>query len=332
MQTRLLSLAAMAASAACLGAQVQPPAITGIANNAAPPIAGNAIAPGELVNINGSNLGDTTTVNCGSSTGFSIYCGGVSAMVAGRAAGVRNAGASQVIVEVPVDAPAGNGQLVVTRVTGGQSLVSQPFNIQVVSHAPQLYAYLANGVVFADCFNAANSQLSSANPAAPGDTVRCLGTGFGATSPVAPTGTIPPKPLPAVSAPVSITVAGMNATVASATLEGPVVGQDQVVFVVPQGVPGGNQPIFASVDGVNTKTYEIPVSGPQIGAVVNAASYITPGLPNAGIAQGAIFVIFGSDLGPANISYAPKAFQSTTLSNTSLAVTVGGTDRTETCP
>ena len=67
------------------------------------------------------------------------------------------------------------------------------------------------------------------------------------------------------------------------------------------------------------------ISGPSVTAVVNGASYITPGLPNAGIAQGSIFVVFGSDLGPANISFAPTAFQSTTLSNTSVSVTVAGT-------
>jgi len=77
--------------------------------------------------------------------------------------------------------------------------------------------------------------------------------------------------------------------------------------------------------GVNARAYEFPVAGPMISAVVNAASYITPGLPNAGIAQGAIFVVFGSGLGPANISFAPRAFQSATLSNTSVSVTVAGT-------
>ena len=44
-----------------------------------------------------------------------------------------------------------------------------------------------------------------------------------------------------------------------------------------------------------------------------------------GIAQGAIFIIFGSNLGPSTISIAPAAFQSTSLSGTSISVTVGGT-------
>lgn len=64
---------------------------------------------------------------------------------------------------------------------------------------------------------------------------------------------------------------------------------------------------------------------PTITNVVNAASNISQGLPNAGIAQGAVFVVYGSNLGPSAIAIAPAAFQSTTLSNTSVAVTVNGT-------
>ena len=64
---------------------------------------------------------------------------------------------------------------------------------------------------------------------------------------------------------------------------------------------------------------------PTVTAVENAASNLVPGLPNSTIAQGAIMVVYGSGLGPANIVVAPAAFQSTTLSNASVAVTVGGT-------
>ncbi len=66
-------------------------------------------------------------------------------------------------------------------------------------------------------------------------------------------------------------------------------------------------------------------NAPMITAVENAASNIVAGMPDAGIAQGAIFIVHGSNLGPANISIASSAFQNTTLSNTSVAVTVAGT-------
>ncbi len=63
---------------------------------------------------------------------------------------------------------------------------------------------------------------------------------------------------------------------------------------------------------------------PTVTAVENAASNLVPGLPNSAIAQGAIMVIYGSGVGPANTVVAPAPFQSGSLSNTSVAVTVGG--------
>ena len=332
MRTRLLILAAMFGSAACLVAQAQSPTITGLANNATTFISSNVIAPGEEVNILGTNLGDVASVGCGTATGFTTTCGGVSVTVAGKAAGVRNEGASQVVIQVPVDAPLGGGQLVLTRATGGQNLVSQPFNVNVVAYTPELYISAGNpaNVTFAQCFNTSNVQISATNPAAPGSTVRCLGNGFGVTNPVAPTGTITPTPLPAVVAPVTVTVGGQNATGISATLapSSYPVGEDQVVFTVPLHLFAGYQPLVVSVGGFETVVpYELPiaVAGPNVSSVVNGASYITPGLPNAGIAQGAIFVVFGSGIGPANLTFAARAFQSATLSNTSVSVTVAGT-------
>jgi uncharacterized protein (TIGR03437 family) len=66
-------------------------------------------------------------------------------------------------------------------------------------------------------------------------------------------------------------------------------------------------------------------AAPAIMSVMNAASNIPPGLPNAAIALGSIFIVKGSGLGPANISVAPAAFQSTSLSGTSVTITVGAT-------
>lgn len=63
-------------------------------------------------------------------------------------------------------------------------------------------------------------------------------------------------------------------------------------------------------------------AAPTIASVANAASNIGYNYP---IAQGAIFVIYGAGLGPANLTTASAAFQSTSLAGTSVAVTVAGT-------
>jgi len=72
-------------------------------------------------------------------------------------------------------------------------------------------------------------------------------------------------------------------------------------------------------------TFQAALSSPTITNVQNSASNIPQGLPNAPIAQGSIFIVQGSDLGPANISVATQAFQSSSLSGTSVAVKVNGT-------
>jgi uncharacterized protein (TIGR03437 family) len=70
---------------------------------------------------------------------------------------------------------------------------------------------------------------------------------------------------------------------------------------------------------------------PTVAGVFNSASYARPGLPNAGIAQGSIFAIFGDNLGPAAlVLVSGLPFPSTAgLAGTSVSVTVGAT--TVTC-
>jgi len=66
-------------------------------------------------------------------------------------------------------------------------------------------------------------------------------------------------------------------------------------------------------------------AAPQIAAVLNAASYARPGMPNSGIAQGSMFVIFGAGMGPASLVQAGGFPLPTALSGTSVRVTVGAT-------
>ena len=67
----------------------------------------------------------------------------------------------------------------------------------------------------------------------------------------------------------------------------------------------------------------VPLSAaPVIQQIMNGASYL---YFNSPIAPGAVFVIKGSGLGPANISVASAPFKSTSLSGTSVAVAFGST-------
>ncbi len=63
---------------------------------------------------------------------------------------------------------------------------------------------------------------------------------------------------------------------------------------------------------------------PVITSIQNPASNILPGLPNFGIAQGSIFVLYGSGLGPSTISIAQTLPYSTTQGGISITVSAGG--------
>jgi uncharacterized protein (TIGR03437 family) len=64
---------------------------------------------------------------------------------------------------------------------------------------------------------------------------------------------------------------------------------------------------------------------PAITSVFNAASGNIGSLPNGGVAQGAVFTLTGSNMGPANLAVDPNPFTNATLMNTSATVTVNGT-------
>ena len=85
-------------------------------------------------------------------------------------------------------------------------------------------------------------------------------------------------------------------------------------------------------DHIYTATYSLTAAGaaapsPTIssGGVLNAASQAIPGLPNSAIAQGSIFIINGTTLGPSSPVQAILPPLQTSLAGTSVQVTVNGT-------
>jgi uncharacterized protein (TIGR03437 family) len=71
-------------------------------------------------------------------------------------------------------------------------------------------------------------------------------------------------------------------------------------------IPANAQPVIADIGGLN------------------AASYILIGLPGEGVAQGAMFVVFGENLGPAAIVFPGTLPLPTEMANTSIEVFVEG--------
>jgi len=64
---------------------------------------------------------------------------------------------------------------------------------------------------------------------------------------------------------------------------------------------------------------------PAVGGAVNSASFAKSDLPNGSLAQGSIFSVFGSNMGPAALAQSTSFPLPTELAGTSVQVTVGGT-------
>ena len=64
---------------------------------------------------------------------------------------------------------------------------------------------------------------------------------------------------------------------------------------------------------------------PNITYISNSATYLPPGLPNSGLAEGSIITIFGTNIGPATAASATSFPLGTSLGGSSVTFTVGGT-------
>ena len=96
--------------------------------------------------------------------------------------------------------------------------------------------------------------------------------------------------------------------------------------------PGGGVATVVGTSGSATGTfaYQGPIvqityasTAPSMTGVVNVASNIPPGMGNYGIAQGSLFAVYGSNLGPDTLAVSQLPLSAAGLSGTSLVV--GGT-------
>lgn len=267
-----------------------------------------ALCPGDVAILSGLNLGASPSVTVGGIAAYTI-----------TAANNNN----EMTIQIPVNAALGANVPVVLTTGAG---ASPAFNIALTQYAP-VVPYQGNGQPFPAFHLNTQMPVTNTAPAIPGETLVILMYGLGPTNPVVPTGTIAPSdPSPETVAAPTVNFSGIPITTGViAAADSNQVGQYFVSFAVPPTVPAGNFLTFVSIGGVISNSTTINVfTGPVISNITNAASNISAGLPNAAIAQGSIFTLYGTNLGPSAISVAANAFQSTSLSGTSISVTVNG--------
>jgi uncharacterized protein (TIGR03437 family) len=253
-----------------LSAQAQTPTFTAatVLNDAS--MVSGPIAPGMVVAITGSNLGDTfATHNCSSTNPVPNICVGTSVLVNGAAAPVLTSGAAEVTFQVPFNLSGGTATIQVTSNQSGSTLSSAVVTVPVAPTAPGLFSNAAGTGYY---FDTSVSGLTP-TPSAPvniGDTVALYGTGFGVTNPAVATGVPGPAGGAMATATVTLTINNQSVPVTFGGLGSGTLGWDEVIFTVPSTltVPIGNVtasfPMVVTVGGVASQAVNLIVNAPGL--------------------------------------------------------------------
>ena len=223
----------------------QPQLITVAVANAAS-LQPGPLAPGEIFSIFGPGIGPATAaIGSFDSTGqLSTTLGGVQVFFNQKPAPLFYAQAQQINAQVPYEmAGLGTAQLQV--VYQGVTLASQA--VTLTDANPALFT-LNYGTGNAVAVNQDGTINSDAHPAPRGSVVVLYATGEGQTSPAGVTGMGAQVPYPQPVLPVTLMIAGVNATIAFAGEAPGFVGLMQINAQIPSGFfPTGGLPIVLSV-------------------------------------------------------------------------------------
>ncbi|HTX38462.1 MAG TPA: BACON domain-containing carbohydrate-binding protein [Bryobacteraceae bacterium] len=218
-----------------------PVQLTSVANGA--DYATNAVSPGEIVGLFGSNLGPATPAGLQVSAGgasIATTLAGVQVMFDNVAAALTYVSASQVNAVVPYEvANNSNGQTNVQVIYQGAA--SNTVTMPVVASTPAIFTLGSTGQGAGAILNQDLTVNGPNNRAARGSVVVIYCTGGGVTNPAsADASIISATALPYLTQPVSVTIGGQNAAVQYAGgTPGTVAGLTQINAVVPAGVTPG---------------------------------------------------------------------------------------------
>lgn len=230
---------------------IDPTGITDAANYT--PIT-NAYAPGELVSLYG-NFGVSTQV--APALPFSTTLAGVQVFVNGQAAPVYLVSQNQVSALIPYEIA---GEYFATFQVAVNGAMSNPVTVYVDNSAPGIYTLTQDGMGEAAILHADQKEVSSTNPAKPGETVIMFMNGLGPVSPQVADGVAAP------SSPVSTSLEASDigvylddgqdfafAEVSFAGLAPGFAGLYQINFTLPSGGlnNGDVHIVFATIEAEN---------------------------------------------------------------------------------
>jgi uncharacterized protein (TIGR03437 family) len=197
----------------------------------------NPVAPGQLVDLFGANLGSTTLIG---SSPLPNTLAGIQVLINEQPAPVYAVAPDRIKFVIPQAARAGS--VAVTAVVNGTR--SNTIALAIAATSPGLFASSQNGIGIASALRADGGRVTANNPARRGETVQLFLTGLGITSPALGDGVAAPGGVSiTIPANVNIYVRGAKAEVVSTGLAAGLVGVAQIGVVIPASVPGGTWPV-----------------------------------------------------------------------------------------
>jgi uncharacterized protein (TIGR03437 family) len=191
----------------------------------------NAMAPGGLISIFGSNLAKIADDLSGwSGRQLPTLLNGASVTIGGIRAPLVYVSPNQINAQVPVEIPAGVQTVTVDNGSGPGAA----FSINIIAAAPAIFFYPVAAVLK----NANFSLVSATNPARAGEVLLVYATGLGQTTPAGRTGALTAGDSIAQTATVSATIGGKAAPVVYSIASPGFAGLYQVAVTVPSGVSG----------------------------------------------------------------------------------------------
>jgi uncharacterized protein (TIGR03437 family) len=208
------------------------------------------VAPGEMVNILGVNLGPSTAVTAPAGN-LPTTLGGVQVTFDSAPGAIAYASQYVLTVQVPFSvAPGGTTRMNVVN----QSNTSDPVTLDVSATVPGLYTQSADGKGVVTAVNPDGSVNSVTRPAPKGQYVIIYATGLGAMTPALTTGQAPPaSPLSNTATPVTANVDGVAASVAFAGAAPGFPGVYQLNVQIPLTAGSGARPLTVFAGGSSSQ-------------------------------------------------------------------------------
>jgi uncharacterized protein (TIGR03437 family) len=231
---------------------IAPPAAVSSLSNGASGLAASAIAPGEVVLVNGGTVGPSpTAVGVIPTTGsMATTLSATTVTFNGTPAPILYANASQTAVVVPWEiAGSTSASVVVTY----KSQTTPAISIPVAASAPGLFTSAESGSGEVVAFNQDGTVNSTSNAAARGTVAVLFATGDGMEDPTGVDGVVSGDLIRTPLLPVSVTVGGQAAQVVfSGSAPGLLAGVLQVEVVLPTAASTGAVPVVLTIGTAST--------------------------------------------------------------------------------